>query len=134
MLRDRERKLLERLGSAGQATELWSSGIQAAHELERADLVFLVPNSIVRAVITPRGRRLLAEVEQPERVTSRGSILPLWHRCLEQRQGPDRYQRIGHLGSGHNSRIRAPSLPINRVSICTPVSKSSRSQLGGAFC
>ena len=67
-LSDPERKLLERLGEAGKPTSLLSGELNSASSLERADLVFLVRDGdlsdIGSAIITPRGRRLLAELEQ----------------------------------------------------------------------
>jgi hypothetical protein len=63
-LSDRERRLLERLGAEGKVTPLTSGEIATARELEKADLVFLVRDGSGGAVITPRGRRLLAELEQ----------------------------------------------------------------------
>ena len=62
-----EQRLLERLGAEGKATLLHSGEIGAAKALERADLVFLVPDGSGKAVITPRGRRLLAELEQSKK-------------------------------------------------------------------
>jgi hypothetical protein len=63
-----EQHLLERLGSAGQAIPLQSGDVAAAKSLEKADLVFLVPDGSGKAVITPRGRRLLAELEVSKKV------------------------------------------------------------------
>jgi hypothetical protein len=57
-----QQHLLERLGSAGQPTPLQSGEVAAAKSLEKADLVFLVPDGSGKAVITPKGRRLLAEL------------------------------------------------------------------------
>jgi len=62
-LTDREKHLLERLGTAGKAVELRSGEIETARQLEVVDLVFLVPDGSSRAVITPKGRRLLAGEE-----------------------------------------------------------------------
>ncbi len=59
-----EQRLLERLGAEGRAVELRSGEIAAAMELNKADLVFLVRDGSGGAVITPRGRRLLAEQER----------------------------------------------------------------------
>jgi len=58
-----EQRLLERLGAEGKVTALKSGEIAIARALEQADLVFLVPDGSGSAVITPRGRRLLAELE-----------------------------------------------------------------------
>ena len=66
-LSDRERVLLERLGAEGKVTPLMSGEIATARELEKADLVFLVRDGSGGAVITPRGRRLLAELEQSKK-------------------------------------------------------------------
>ena len=63
-LNDRERLLLEKLGAEGKVAPLNSSEIATARALEKADLVFLVRDGSGGAVITPRGRRLLAELEQ----------------------------------------------------------------------
>ena len=60
-LNEGERQLLERLGAEGKVTQLISSEISMAKALERADLVFLVRDGTGGAIITPRGRRLLAE-------------------------------------------------------------------------
>ena len=57
-----ERRLLERLGAEGKAVELMSGEISAAKSLETADLVFLVPDGSGKAIITPKGRRLLAQL------------------------------------------------------------------------
>jgi hypothetical protein len=48
--------------AAGEATSLRSGEIAAAKALEKADLVFPVPDGSGKAVITPKGRRLLAEL------------------------------------------------------------------------
>jgi hypothetical protein len=64
VLSEGDLQLLERLGAEGKATELKSDEISAAKVLERADLVFIVPDGAGRAVITPRGRRHLAELER----------------------------------------------------------------------
>jgi hypothetical protein len=62
-LKPDEQQFLERLGIAGEAITLQSGEIAVAKVLERADLLFLVPDGSGRAVITPRGRRLLARLE-----------------------------------------------------------------------
>ncbi len=62
-----EQRLLERLGAEGRAVELRSGEIAAAMELNNADLVFLVRDGSGGAVITPRGRRLLAEQDKKKR-------------------------------------------------------------------
>jgi len=70
-----EQQLLERLGSAGEATALQSGEVAAANSLEKADLVFIVPDGSGRAVITPRGRRLLAELESSREKKPPSSLL-----------------------------------------------------------
>ena len=62
-----EQALLERLSAEGKVTALKSGEINIARELEKADLVFLVPDGSGGAVITPRGRRLLAELESAKK-------------------------------------------------------------------
>ena len=57
---DRDRKMLEGLAAEGKPTRILDEELAIAQELERAGLVFLVG---AYAVITPRGRRLLAELE-----------------------------------------------------------------------
>lgn len=70
VLTEREWQLLEKLGTEGRATELGSDEIATAKALERADLVFLVSDGSGRAVITPKGRRLLAVLrEKPKSST-----------------------------------------------------------------
>ena len=59
-----EQHLLERLGLAGQAILLQSGEVAAAKAMEKADLVFLVPDGSGKAIITPKGRRLLAEIDR----------------------------------------------------------------------
>jgi hypothetical protein len=62
---DVERKLLERLAAEGKATRLALGQIEAAKSLEADGLVFVVG---VTAVVTPKGRGLLAKEEsKPKR-------------------------------------------------------------------
>jgi len=70
-LNERERLLLEKLGAEGKVTELKSDEVHVAKTLEKADLVFLVRDGTSGAVITPRGRRLLAELEQSKKSAKR---------------------------------------------------------------
>jgi hypothetical protein len=70
VLTERERQLLEKLGIEGKATELGSDEVLTAKALERADLVFLVSDGTGRAVITPKGRRLLAGLGQKPKSTT----------------------------------------------------------------
>jgi ribosomal protein S19E (S16A) len=70
---DAERKLLERLAAEGKATRLALGEIEAAKSLEADGLVFLVPDT---AVVTPKGRRLLAKEEaKPKRGKPPHSLL-----------------------------------------------------------
>jgi len=57
---DRDRKMLERLAAEGKPTRILDEELGLAKELERAELFFLAG---AYAVITPRGRRLLAALE-----------------------------------------------------------------------
>jgi hypothetical protein len=58
---ERQRGLLERLAAAGKATRLLEEEIALAKALEAEGLLFLVG---ITAVVTPKGRRLLAGLEQ----------------------------------------------------------------------
>ena len=62
-----EQRLLEGLSAEGKVTALSSGEIKIAKGLEQADLVFLMPDGSGGAVITPRGRRLLAELESAKK-------------------------------------------------------------------
>ena len=57
---DLERELLERLAAEGKATRLALSEIDTAKSLEASGFVFLVGDT---AIVTPKGRRLLAKEE-----------------------------------------------------------------------
>ena len=61
---DPERQLLERLVSEGKATKLYAEDLQVAKSLEGVGLLFLIGEAEPHAVITPKGRRLLAEFDQ----------------------------------------------------------------------
>jgi hypothetical protein len=69
-LNERERLLLEKLGAEGKMIQLKSDEVHVARTLEKADLVFLVRDGKSGAVITPRGRRLLAELEQKPKAST----------------------------------------------------------------
>jgi hypothetical protein len=60
-LSDRERRLLEKLAAEGKPTRLLDEDLATAKDLEAAGLVFLVGTT---AIVTPKARRLLAELEQ----------------------------------------------------------------------
>ena len=62
-LEDRERHLLERLAAEGKATKLYVEDLPTAKSLEGVGLLFLVGAVEPYAVITPKGRRLLAILE-----------------------------------------------------------------------
>ena len=64
LLEDRERQLLERLAAEGKATRLYESDQPVAKSLEGVGLLFLIGEVEPYAVITPKGRRLLAEPAQ----------------------------------------------------------------------
>jgi hypothetical protein len=62
---DAERNLLERLAVEGKATQLALGEIEAAKSLEGDRLIFMV--GAAAAIITPKGRRLLAGEERPKK-------------------------------------------------------------------
>ena len=59
-LTEPERQLLERL----KATRLYADDMPIAKSLEGVGLLFLIGEVEPYAVITPKGRRLLAEIDQ----------------------------------------------------------------------
>jgi hypothetical protein len=59
---DAERKLLERLADEGKRTRLTLAELEVAKSLEVDGLVFMVGDTL-DAVITARGRHLLADME-----------------------------------------------------------------------
>ncbi len=59
-LTDKERDLLDRLAVAGKATRLLDEELATAKALEAVGLIFLVG---LTAVVTPKGRRILAGEE-----------------------------------------------------------------------
>ena len=58
---DTERKLLDRLAAAGKPTRLTLGELQLAKSLETDGLLFMIRDTL-DAIITPKGRRLLAEL------------------------------------------------------------------------
>ena len=64
LLEDRKRQLLERLAAEGKATRLYESDLPVAKSLEGVGLLFLIGEVEPYAVITPKGRRLLAGIDQ----------------------------------------------------------------------
>ncbi len=74
LLTDSERKLLERLAAEGKATRLALGEKEAAKSLEGDGFVFMVSGTA--AIITPKGRRLLAgEEKKPKRGKPPSSLL-----------------------------------------------------------
>ena len=64
---DSERQLLDRLAAEGKATRLLDEELATAKDLEAAGLLFLIG---LTAVVTPRARRLLADLaKKPKRDT-----------------------------------------------------------------
>jgi hypothetical protein len=63
---DDERRLLERLAAEGKPTGLLSEDLQVAKSLESTGLIFMVRNTGC-AIITPKGRRMLADLERAAR-------------------------------------------------------------------
>ena len=59
-----ERQLLERLAAEGKATRLSVEDLQLAKSLAGQGLLFLIGQEEPYAVITPKGRRLLADLEK----------------------------------------------------------------------
>jgi hypothetical protein len=59
-----ERQLLERLAAEGRATRLYEVDMPIAKSLEGVGLLFLIGEVEPHAVITPKGRRLLAALAQ----------------------------------------------------------------------
>jgi hypothetical protein len=63
-LTDPQRQLLDRLAAQGKAARLYESDTPGAKSLEGVGLLFLIGEVEPYAVITPKGRRLLAEIDQ----------------------------------------------------------------------
>jgi len=69
MLNDSEHQLLDRLAAEGKATRLTLSELNVAKSLETDGLIFMIPHTL-DAIIMPKGRHLLAELERkPKRDT-----------------------------------------------------------------
>ncbi len=65
---ERQRLLLEKIAAEGKATKIAHDDLRTAKVLEGDGLLFLVNNE--SAIITPKGRRLLAkEATKPKRDT-----------------------------------------------------------------
>jgi len=72
ILSEKERELLDKLAAEGRAMTVYADDLKVAHTLEGQGLIFLVADSLGRdaasAIITPKGRRLLAKEEtKPKR-------------------------------------------------------------------
>jgi hypothetical protein len=67
-LTEPERQLLEKLAAEGKATSLMSEDLELALSLEADRLLFFVRDPLgganACAVISPRGRRMLADLER----------------------------------------------------------------------
>ena len=63
-LTDPERQLLKRLSAEGKSTRLYEADVPVAKSLEGVGLLFLIGEVEPYAVITPKGRRMLAEIDQ----------------------------------------------------------------------
>jgi hypothetical protein len=75
-----ERQLLDKLGAEGRAMTLYADDLKVAHSLEGEGLIFLIADNLGRdapsAIITPKGRRLLAKEEtKPKRGKPPSSLL-----------------------------------------------------------
>jgi len=65
---ERERQLLEKIAAEGKATKIGHDELRVAKVLEGDGLLFLAGDE--SAIITPKGRRLLAkEAKKPKRDT-----------------------------------------------------------------
>jgi hypothetical protein len=63
-LTEPERQLLERLASEGKSTRLYEADVPVAKSLEGVGLLFFIGQVEPYAVITPKGRRLLANIDR----------------------------------------------------------------------
>lgn len=67
---ERERQLLDKIAAEGKAVKIAHNELRIAKVLEADGLLFLVGDDSAHAVITPKGRRLLAKEEKkPKRDT-----------------------------------------------------------------
>ena len=58
-----DRQLLDRLAAEGKATRLYQADVPVAKSLEGVGLLFLIGEVEPYAIITPKGRRLLADLD-----------------------------------------------------------------------
>jgi hypothetical protein len=75
ILRDVERHLLEKLAAEGKSTRLFAEDVPIAKALEAVGLLFLIGETEPYAVITPKGRNLLAELRAPPAPKPPSSLL-----------------------------------------------------------
>ena len=59
-----ERQLLDRIAAEGKSTRLYEADVPIAKSLEGVGLLFLIGQAEPYAVITPKGRRLLADLDR----------------------------------------------------------------------
>jgi hypothetical protein len=64
---DHERQLLEKLAAEGKSTRLYDDDLQVAKSLRTSGLLFLIGEDEPYAVITPKGRRMLADGQKKPR-------------------------------------------------------------------
>ena len=74
-LRDVERQLLEKLAAEGKTMRLYAEDLPVAKALEVVGLLFLIGQDEPYAVITPKGRNLLAELRVPPVLKPPSSLL-----------------------------------------------------------
>jgi hypothetical protein len=60
---DDERQLLDRLAAEGKATRLYEDDLHVALSLKTSGMLFLIGEDEPYAVITPKGRQMLADLE-----------------------------------------------------------------------
>lgn len=75
ILSDSGRQLLERLSAEGKSTRLFAEDLPLAKALEVAALLFLIGQDEPYAVITPKGRHILAELRVPPVLKPPSSLL-----------------------------------------------------------
>jgi hypothetical protein len=75
ILRDVERHLLEKLAAEGKSTRLFAEDVPVAKALEAVGLLFLIGQDEPYAVITPKGRTLLAKPRVPPALKPPSSLL-----------------------------------------------------------
>jgi hypothetical protein len=75
ILRDVERQLLEKLAAEGKTTRLFAEDLPIAKALEAVGLLFLIGQDEPYAVITPKGRNVLAELRLPRVLKPPSSLL-----------------------------------------------------------